>query len=138
MFLLGGVTFTTVLFFYEIQTYDKLSFLSHSTKSSLCINCKTGTQRFVKLLCFNFLLGWWLMSIRHGTFCGVTKTTFASMDKLTLTTIKFGQRKTLMLFINMHLKKVTVWCGFRATFITWSYLFEEIIANGIQICFITE
>ena len=69
-----------------------------SIKSSLCIYYRTGTQKFKKLLCLNSLFGGWLMSIDHWTFYGVMKPTFISMDNLTLTTIEFGQRKTLMVY----------------------------------------
>ncbi|GBM85269.1 hypothetical protein AVEN_84097-1 [Araneus ventricosus] len=33
--------------------------------------------------------------------------------------------------------KVTVWCCFTATFVIGPYFFEEITANGIQICYFT-
>ncbi|GBN56348.1 hypothetical protein AVEN_11437-1 [Araneus ventricosus] len=33
--------------------------------------------------------------------------------------------------------KVTVWCGFMATFIIGPYFFEAITANGIQTCSVT-
>ena len=63
------------------------------TKWSLCTYCKTGTQRYVKHLSFNYLPGWWLTSIDNGTICGVMKLTFASKDKITTTTVKYGQGK---------------------------------------------
>ena len=52
-------------------------------------------SRFVKVLGFNSFLRWWLMSIGYGTFCRVEKSIFASMDKLTPSTIVFGTSKTL-------------------------------------------
>ncbi|GBM02567.1 hypothetical protein AVEN_178497-1 [Araneus ventricosus] len=39
---------------------------------------RTGTQRFVQLLQLSSLLEWWLTSLGHGTFCGVTKPTACS------------------------------------------------------------
>ncbi|GBL74718.1 hypothetical protein AVEN_243593-1 [Araneus ventricosus] len=37
----------------------------------------------------------------------------------------------------LHPDKVTIWCGFTATFIIGPYFFEEITANGIQTCSVT-
>ncbi|GBM09990.1 hypothetical protein AVEN_23983-1 [Araneus ventricosus] len=37
----------------------------------------------------------------------------------------------------LHSEKVTIWCGFTATFIIGPYFFEEITANGIQTCSVT-
>ncbi|GBN97942.1 hypothetical protein AVEN_72147-1 [Araneus ventricosus] len=49
-----------------------------------------GTQRFVQLLHLSSLLEWWLKSFGYGTFCGVTKPTFASMGTSTPTIVEFG------------------------------------------------
>ena len=64
------------------------------------LNCRTGTQRFVKLLRFTSLFGWCLKSIGHGILCGVAKLTFASMEKFTPTAVEFRQGYTFMLFKN--------------------------------------
>ncbi|GBN28419.1 hypothetical protein AVEN_191011-1 [Araneus ventricosus] len=52
--------------------------------------CRTETRRFVQLLNLSSLLEWWLTSLSHGIFCGVTKATFASMGTLTPTIVEFG------------------------------------------------
>ena len=97
-----------------------LASISHFflTKSSLYIHCRTGSQRFTKLLSFNSLLQRWLTSIDHETFCTVTKPIFASRDKLTSTTFKFGGQKVLTHIQEqlLHPKKVAGWCDFTVTF----------------------
>ena len=69
-------------------------------KSSLCINCRQGIQKFIKHLHLNSLLKWRLTSLGYGIFCGVIKPTFALTDRLTATIAEFGQVKTSTLFKN--------------------------------------
>ncbi|GBN91527.1 hypothetical protein AVEN_81824-1 [Araneus ventricosus] len=72
----------------------------YPTKASLCTYCRTGTRRFAELLNLSSLLECWLTPLRHGTFCGVTEPTFASIGTLTPAIVEFGQRKTITLSRN--------------------------------------
>ena len=81
------------------------------TKSSLRISCSQGIQKFVKLLHVNSLLEWRLTSLSHGIFCGVTKPTFALMQKLAVTIADFGQVKTRTLFRNNLCILIKSQCG---------------------------
>ena len=70
------------------------------------------------------------------TFCGVMKSTFVLMEKLTPTTIKFEHEETLMLSWNnlCILKKEQYGVFLRPTLSLDRISFAEITANGIQTC----
>ena len=90
---------------------------------------------FVKFLHINSLLGWWLTLIGYEIYCGVRKLTFASMDKLTPTTIEIWKGETLKLFknnpcIRKNLKHRVV----LRPFLLNDRIFEEITVNGMQTC----
>ncbi|GBN09994.1 hypothetical protein AVEN_250132-1 [Araneus ventricosus] len=106
------------------------------TVVSRVLDMKTRTQRFVQLLHLSSLLEWWLTSLGHGTLCGVTKPTFASMGTLTPTVVNFGQRKTLTLSRNNPciLTKLQYGVVLRLPLSLDRIFFEEITVNGIQTC----
>ncbi|KAF8763677.1 hypothetical protein HNY73_021835 [Argiope bruennichi] len=80
-----------------------------SIQNEVCAPVVDGDLEVRKILYFSSLLEWWLIQLGHGTFCGVIRPNFASMGKLTPTTVEFWQRKIL-----------------------------TITSNGIQTCSITE
>ncbi|GBM63194.1 hypothetical protein AVEN_185569-1 [Araneus ventricosus] len=105
----------------------------------MCTYCRTVTQRFLQLLHLTSLLEWWLTSLGHAIFYGVTKPTFATMGTLTTTIVEFGQRKTFTLSRNNHLilTKLEYGVVLRLHLSIAPYFFEETTANEIQFCSVT-
>ena len=52
-------------------------------------------------------------------------------------TVSFGKCPCIFQYISLHTLKVTVWCGFTASFIIGPIFFEEGMPNGFLICTLT-
>ncbi|GBN01704.1 hypothetical protein AVEN_242334-1 [Araneus ventricosus] len=78
----------------------------------MCTYCRTGTQRFVQLLRFSSLLEWWLTSLVHGTFYGVTRPLLPKWDVNTHNCrIWAAVNPHTIQGQPLHPDKVTLWCG---------------------------